>query len=177
MKSAVCAIFPMDTQLEQVVASLNAAGFDNSTICVFLSREHSLAAPIRKLRAVSEDFAEPARSEHKACWLSSFGGVVIPGIAFYAGSREYLRSLTGWDISIEDESGEALVNLGMPADTAARYNDRVNRSGSLVFISCEDAAQSEWAREILRLLRAEEVCLLGEAGDGESIVAEPLGAN
>ena len=99
---------------------------------------------------------------------------MIPGIAFYAGSREYLRSLTGWDISPDDESGEALVNLGIPADTAARYNARVNRNGSLVFVTCEDSAQSEWAREILRLLRAEEVCLLGEAGAGKSIAGEPL---
>ena len=31
----------------------------------------------------------------------------------------------------------------------------------MVFVNCDDSAQSEWAREILRLLRAEEVASLG----------------
>jgi hypothetical protein len=41
----------------------------------------------------------------------------------------------------------------------------------MVFVNCDDSAQSEWAREILRLLRAEEVASLGhfeglESGSG-----------
>jgi len=51
-----------------------------------------------------------------------------------------------------------LASLGIPA----RYAARVRRDASLVFVSCDGSAQSEWAREILRRSRAEEVSLLGE---------------
>jgi hypothetical protein len=57
-----------------------------------------------------------------------------------------------------------LASLGIPA----RYAARVRRDASLVFVSCDGSAQSEWAREILRRLRAEEVRLLGELDEAET---------
>ena len=161
-KTAVYAIFPVSARLDEVVLSLNSAGFESVDICVFLSPGHPIADGVRCMKAASVNFSGESGFEHTISWLSTFGGVVIPGIGLFVGSREYLRALTRCDFWPDRDGGEALENLGIPAKAAARYEARVKRNASLVFVSCDHSAQSQWAREILRLLRAEEVRLLGE---------------
>lgn len=96
-------------------------------------------------------------------WLSQLGAVVIPGVGFFIGSREFLRALTQRDDrTIAGGSGEILGCLGIPRPHAARYGTREQEDATLVFVSCDGSALSQWAREILRHLRAEEVSLLGE---------------
>jgi hypothetical protein len=108
------------------VTSLNAAGFETSTICVFLPPTHPVADEVRSVKSSSGELSQ--------------GHEYDPG----------------------DKSTGPLANLGIPSDAAMRYEARTREDASLVFVRCDGSAQSEWAREILRLLRAEEVCVLGE---------------
>jgi hypothetical protein len=39
---------------------------------------------------------------------------------------------------------------------------------SFVFVSCDDLAQSEWARELLSTMGAEEVSLLRQESDSQT---------
>jgi hypothetical protein len=179
-KTAAYGIFPVEARLDEVVTSLNSAGFGSVDICVFLSPAHPIADSVRYLKAASVDLSDEAGFEHTVSWLATFGGVVIPGVGLFVGSREYLHALTRCDWWPEGSQGEALANLGIPAEAAARYEARVRQDASLVFVSCDGSAQSEWAREILRRLRAEEVRLLGEfdvdgrASSGTHLATRPV---
>lgn len=164
MKTAAYGVFSVKTSLEDVLKSLNSAGFQSEDICVFLSPAHPLANGVRmNMRQADSAFTVENELERSFSWLSTFGGVVIPGVGFFVGSREYLRAL-GQAECAPDSTGNAaaLASLGIPENEAVRYAARLRRDANLVFVSCEGTARSEWAREILRRMRAEEVCLLGE---------------
>lgn len=167
-KTAAYGIFPMEARLDEVVTSLNSAGFQSEDICMFLSPAHPIADGVRNLNAISSD-PSPEGLERTVSWLSTFGGVVIPGVGFFVGSREYLHAITKTDSRPEAiRGGGVLASLGIPEEAAVRYEERLRRDANLVFVSCDGSAKSEWAREILRRLRAEEVRSLGEFERGEA---------
>jgi hypothetical protein len=161
-KAAAYGIFPMAVRLDQIVSSLHAAGFETSSICVFLPPAHPVAREVRSIKTWSGELAWEVGYERIVAWLVTLGGVVIPDVGFFVGARGYLQAVACGICRPGDERNGALANLGIPADAAARYEVRTREDASLVFVSCEGWAQSEWAREILRLLRAEEVCVIGE---------------
>ena len=155
----------MEVRLDEVVTSLNSAGFESEDICVFLPPGHPIVEGVRNMKAVASEFEMEAGPERMVSWLSRFGGVVIPDLCCFVGSHEYLRALTHTN-QLPDVAGNEgiLACLGIPE----RYAARVRRDTSLVFVSCDGSAQSEWAREILRRLPAEEVRLLGELDEAEA---------
>jgi len=168
IRAAAYAIFPTETRLEDVLTSLNSAGFESEDICVFLSPTHPIADGVRSLNTTDSNFSAEADIENTISWLSTFGGVVIPGVGCFVGSREYLQALAQTDCRRETSAnGAALTSLGIPRAAAERHQQRLRQDASLVFVSCEGGAKSEWAREILRRLRAEEVCLVGESEEAE----------
>ena len=162
-RSAAYGIFPMRARLEEVIASLNSAGFDNSSICVFLSPSHPIADDLRHLKTPCVNMSREADLESTVSWLSKFGGFVIPGVGLFVGSRNYLPALTQVDCRLDRTGNRSMLqNLGIPEDVAARYESRLRHDATLVFVDCDGWAQSEWAREILRRLKADEVSLLDE---------------
>jgi hypothetical protein len=161
-RSAAYGIFPLDARLDQIVSSLNAAGFETSTICVFLPPTHPVADEVRSVKSSSGELSEEHEYDRVVAWLATLGGVVIPDVGFFVGASGYLQAVACGICRPGDKSTGALANLGIPSDAALRYEARTREDASLVFVRCDGSAQSEWAREILRLLRAEEVCVLGE---------------
>lgn len=158
-RAAAYGIFPSDTQLEEVLTSLNSAGFQSADICVVLSPLHPIVDGVRSLKTSASSQSMEGKLETTVSWLASFGGVVIPGVGIFIGSREYLRALAQTDCLPEDSTNRVvLASLGIPESAAARCEERLRNDANLVFVSCEGSAHSEWAREILRRLRAEEVC-------------------
>jgi hypothetical protein len=153
----------MKTNLAEVLKSLNSAGFQREDICVFLSPTHPIADGVRNLKAPDASSTLEIDLGPTFAWLSTFGSVVIPGVGFLVGSHEYLRALGQADCAPDATgNGAALASLGIPEDDAIRYETHLRRDANLVFVNCDGAAKSEWAREILRRMRAEEVCVLGE---------------
>ena len=57
------------------------------------------------------------------------------------------------------------MGLGISPTDVAQYESRMRDKSSVVFVSCDDLAQSEWARELLSTMGAEEVSLLRRDGD------------
>jgi hypothetical protein len=157
----------MDARLDQIVNSLNAAGFETSTICVFLPPTHPVADEVRSVKLSSGELSREHEYDRVVAWLATLGGVVIPDVGFFVGASGYLHAVACGICRPGDKSTGALANLGIPPDAALRYEARTRDDASLVFVSCDGWAQSEWAREILRLLRAEEVCVLGEQAELE----------
>lgn len=175
-KAAAYGIFPVDKGLEQIVSSLYAAGFETSSICVFLPPSHPVAQEVRSVKSFSAEPMRQHEGERVIAWLATLGGVVIPEVGFFVGARGYLHAVACGICQTGDKRTGALAKLGIPADAAERYEARTREDASLVFVSCDGWAQSEWAREILRLLRAEEVCILGE-NDGADCDPPALPSN
>lgn len=164
-RTAAYGLFRMEVRLDEIVTSLNSAGFESEDICVFLPSAHPIVEGVRSIEAAASAFELEARPERMVSWLSTLGGVVISDLGCFVGSREYLEALTQTNrLPNVSRNRGMLASLGIPE----RYAARVRRDTSLVFVSCDDSAQSEWAREILRRLRAEEVRLLGELDEAES---------
>jgi hypothetical protein len=164
-RTAAYGLFRTEVRLDEVVTSLNSAGFESEDICVFLPPAHPIVEGVRNIKAAASAFEMEAGPEHLVSWLSRLGGVVISDLGCFVGSRKYLQALTRTS-RLPNVAGNRgmLASLGIPQ----RYAARVRRDTSLVFVSCDDSAQSEWAREIMRRLRAEEVRLLGEFDQAES---------
>jgi hypothetical protein len=161
-KRAAYGIFPVDAPLDQIVSSLHAAGFETSTICVFLPPSHPVANEVRNVKSSAEERVGDRDNQRVIAWLATLGGVVIPEVGFFVGARGYLHAVACGICETGDRHSGTLERLGIPADTAERYATRTREDATLVFVTCDGWAQSEWAREILRLLRAGEVCVLGE---------------
>ena len=161
-RAADYGIFPIDARLDQIVSSLSAAGFETSSICVFLPPTHPVAQEVRSINSSSGALIADRGCERVLAWLATLDGVVIPEVGFFVGTRGYLHAVACGICQTGDKRTGALAKLGIPAHAAERYEARTRQDASLVFVSCDGWAQSEWAREILRLLRAEEVCVLGE---------------
>ena len=161
-KTAAYAIFPIQVRVEDVLRSLNLAGFANENICLFLTPAHPIAESVRSLKIEYADNGKrQSASTHVVGWLSQFGAVVIPGVGFFVGSREFVAALTPRQRRIgRDGDDELMTGLGIPQPEAARYQSRVREDATMVFVSCDGLARSYWAREILWQWKADEVSLL-----------------
>jgi hypothetical protein len=162
-KTAAYGIFSREAHLEQVLQSLQLAGFQKENICIFLTPTHPIAEKVQNMAiGPSSDGSAEEGATDVVAWLSQFGAVVIPGVGLFVGSREFLRALTQSDWAIAECDGGMLTGLGIPQPHAARFETRVREDATLVFVSCDGYAQAQWAREILRRMPAEQVSLLGE---------------
>jgi hypothetical protein len=169
VRNAACGIFSTRVRLEAVIASLNSAGFRSGDICVFLSPSHPIAEELRHLNTPYASLAREVELESTVAWLAKFGGFVIPGVGLFVGSRSYLPALTQVDCRPGRTGNQGMLqNLGIPEEAATRYEARLRRDAMIVFVDCDGWAQSEWAREILQRLQAEEVSLPGNAGQLEA---------
>ena len=107
IRAAAYAIFSTETPLEDVFTSLNSAGFESEDICVFLSPTHPIADGVRNLNSGDSRSGAEVGVENTVSWLSTFGGVVIPGVGCFVGSREYLRALAQTDCRPETAANGA----------------------------------------------------------------------
>lgn len=133
-----------------------------------------MAGEVGSIKSWSGELSGESSYERVGAWLATLGGVVIPDVGILVGAQGYLHAVACGMCRSGGERSGALANLGIPAEAAARARSR--EGASLVFVSCEGSAQSEWAREILRLLRAEEVSVIGGRRARESDRG-PAGSN
>jgi hypothetical protein len=162
-RPAAYGFFPNDSHLESVLRALNLAGFENEDLCVLIAPGHPIAERLRvldyKLRHPS---TADASAEYMIAWLSTYGAVVIPEVGFFVGSRQYMEALAlPGEFLLNSEKG-VFAGLGISPSDATRYESRMRNKASFVFVRCEDVPQSEWARELLSAMGAEEVKLLGQ---------------
>src|SRR5579862_1483527 len=167
-RSAAYGFFPDESQLENALRALNVAGFENEALCVLIASEHPIAERIRGLDFnKTHDVPTDASPERVIAWLSSYGAVVIPDVGFFVGSRQYLQALALPEELLTTSERGVFASLGISPSVAAKYEGRMRDKSSFVFVNCDDLAQSEWARELLSTMGAEEVSLLSQESDGQ----------
>ena len=161
--AAAYGMFSQNVALNDIVHTLNQAGFDNQDICMMLSPTHPIASLVRDANLFNSERESSAVTAGLIGWLSEFGAVMIPTVGFFIRSQAFFHALM---VSREDPAvfgnARALVGLGFSEEEAERFEDRVHDLGVLVYVSCVETARTPWALEALRRTGALETASLEE---------------
>jgi hypothetical protein len=157
---AAYGMYSQSAVLNDVVLTLNEAGFVNEDICMMLSPTHPIAAMVREAGFHSGSETTSV-SANLIGWLSKFGAVIIPTVGFFIRSQAYFHAL----LSSPDAPGlcgnsTSLSGLGFSENDAVRFEKQVRQDGVLVYIACQASANIEWAMELLRRTGARETATL-----------------
>lgn len=163
-KAAAYGMYPQEISLNDVVHTLNQAGFENEDICMMLSPTHPIAGLVRDASLFNSESQANAVTAAVIGWLSGFGAVVIPSVGFFVKSQAFFHAL----MISRDSPGicgnaRTLVGLGFSNDQADRFEGQLRQVGVLVYVSCPDSAKTTWAREVLRHTGAHETATLAES--------------
>jgi hypothetical protein len=179
---AVYAIYPQSIPLKELLQTLAQGGFDKESICMMIAPTHPVAEMVREANMHSFERDAHAASAGLIGWLSEFGAVLIPTFGFFIRSREFFHALV-----VEQESlaycgrHGTLVALGFSERDARRFEHHVRESGVLLYVSCANSAQAQWALELMRTWGADEIGLLGKSKTADAahvttptVQAEPI---
>jgi hypothetical protein len=160
---AAYGMYSHDVALNDVVHTLNQAGFENEDICMMLSPTHPIAALVRDASLFNSERESNAVTAQLIGWLSGFGAVLIPTVGFFIKSQTFFHALM---ISHEGPAlcgnARTLVGLGFSDDEADRFETQLRNLGVLVYVSCAESAKTMWACEVLRHTGAREAATLEE---------------
>jgi hypothetical protein len=176
---AVYAIYPQSVALNDLLQTLAQGGFDQENICMMIAPTHPVAEMVREANMHTFERDTHAASAGLIGWLSEFGAVLIPTFGFFIRSREFFHALV-----VEQESlaycgrHGTLVALGFSETDARRCEHHVRESGVLLYVSCPNSAQAQWALELMRTWGADEIGLLGKSrtADAAPIATPPVQA-
>lgn len=99
-------------------------------------------------------------------WLSKFGAVLIPTVGFFARSQAFFHAMmAGMNSPALCASSRTLVALGFSEFEAERFEDHLHRRGALIYLSCDEAAKSNWAIQLLQRTGAKETATLDRNQD------------
>ncbi|MFZ0295139.1 MAG: hypothetical protein WAL52_16135 [Candidatus Sulfotelmatobacter sp.] len=160
---AAYGMYSHDVALNDVVHTLNQAGFENEDICMMLSPTHPIAALVRDASLFNSERESNAATAQLIGWLSGFGAVLIPTVGFFIKSQTFFHALM---VSREGPAlcgnARTLVGLGFSDDEADRFESQLRKLGVLVYVSCSESAKTMWACEVLRHTGAREAATLEE---------------
>jgi len=161
-RAAAYGFFPPESQLENVFRALNHAGFESTNLCLLLPEDHPIAERVRNSRMCApRGPVLDADPERILAWLSRYGAVVISEIDLFVGSSDFLHGLALPESLLRPESvSEVFGLLGISPGEGARYRSQLRKNAAFIFVSCEHEAHSEWARELVSAMGAEEASLL-----------------
>jgi hypothetical protein len=161
-KAAACASYSEAVCVETVIEVLNHAGFESKKICVMFSPRHPIATAVKGAR-LAADLDTAADATSLVEWLAQLGAVVIPGVGLFLHSSDYLQTLMAAEAGNERVGPSALLcSLGLTKASAERCQQDLLQEGALVFVRCDEVAESEWAREILFQTGADEAFCVGD---------------
>ena len=175
--AAAYGIYPQDAPLNDIISTLNHAGFGNEEICMLLSPTHPIASIVREASVFDADRESSAVTAGLIGWLSNFGAVVIPTVGFFIRSQVFFHALmVAREAPALCGNARTLVGLGFAESEAEKFENRLRQLGVLVYVSCAETARIFWAREILQHTGAQEVATLSEPGREESTLDEKMSA-
>lgn len=161
--NAAYGLYSQEVALNEVVHTLNQAGFGNEDICMMLAPSHPIAAIVKDASLFNSASESNAVTTSLIGWLSEFGAVMIPTVGFFIRSQAFFRALmASREAPALCGNAQTLAGLGFSDDDADRFEQHLRRQGVLVYVSCSENAQTLWAREVLRHAGAQEVATLEE---------------
>jgi hypothetical protein len=154
-------MYPPSASLNDVVHTLNHAGFVNEDICMMLSPSHPIASLVRDAGLHDYDRQANSIAAKLIGWLSEFGAVMIPTVGFFIRSQAFFKAL----VSGDDAPGfcgqsTTLEGLGFNAHDAARFEEQIRGTGVLIYVACPEGAKRDSAIKLLRSTGAREAAML-----------------
>lgn len=171
--SAAYAVYPQNVALNEVVRTLQRAGFDKENICMMLSPTHPIASIVRDTNCGAFNVDANVVSAGLLGWLTDFGAVLIPTFGFFIRSAQYFRALVSDQDSFCGRSS-TLRSLGFAPRDADRFEKKLRQTGILLYVSCPEAARARWALELLRPAGPIEAGLIGAELPASQIPVEGL---
>ena len=160
---AAYGMYSQDASLNDIVHTLNQAGFDNEDICMMLSPSHPIAAVVRNARLFGSERGPNVGTAGLIGWLSEFGAVMIPTVGFFIRSQAFFHALmVARDAPALCGNSRSLVGLGFSDEDADRFEGQLRKLGVLVYVACPESAKTLWACEVLRHTGALEAAILYE---------------
>jgi hypothetical protein len=169
--TAAYGLYSQDAPLNDVVHSLNSAGFDKEDICMMLSPSHPIAALVRDANLFNSEGASNAVTASLIGWLSEFGAVMIPTVGFFIRSQAFFRALMdSHEAPALCGNANCLAGLGFSQPEADKFERQLREVGVMVYVSCVETARTMWACEVLRHTGASEASTLDEKSIGSGRV-------
>jgi hypothetical protein len=160
-RTAAYGLYGDDVALPEIVSILNDAGFGNEDICMMLSPTHPMATMVRDANILNTERESVQVSAGVIGWLSGLGAVLIPTIGFFIRSQAFFHALVVAKHAPALCGGSgSLVALGFHEDEAERLEDQLYKDGALMYVSCPESAQMNWAIELLHRTGARETAIL-----------------
>jgi hypothetical protein len=161
LNTAAYGMYPQDVPLNNVIHTLNQAGFDNADICMMLAPTHPIASLVRDATLFNSEDDSNAVTARLIGWLSGFGAVLIPTVGFFIRSQAFFHALmVARDTPAICGNARTLAGLGFSDDEADRFETQLRKVGVLVYVSCAEREKTEWACEVLRHTGARETATL-----------------
>jgi hypothetical protein len=97
-------------------------------------------------------------------WLVGIGALAIPGLGPFIAAGPIMAALAGAGVggAVGGLTG-ALIGMGIPEYEAKRYEGIVKKGGILVSVHSDNSDWTDKAKEIFKMLRAEDVDSTGES--------------
>jgi hypothetical protein len=169
MKTSVYCLAKSDAQADQLVRTLQAAGFNDNDISVLFADQ-----------GTSRDFAHEKHTkapEGAATgagaggilggalgWMIGIGSLAIPGVGPFIAAGPILAALGGVAIGgVVGGITGALVGFGIPEYEAKRYEGKVRNGRVLISVHAEDSKEVTRIEEIFRQGGAEDIASATEA--------------
>jgi uncharacterized protein YcfJ len=185
-KPAVFGIVENETQAQQAVTSLEAAGFTSSDISV-LSRnpehanalEEGLGSSAQSLTDKSREVGHSNATKAPegtaagaisggvlggiAGWLVGIGALAIPGVGPFIAAGPILAALSGAAI-VATAGGlvGALVGFGIPEYEAKLYSGKLDAGHILIGVHAETSDEAKAARTALEQVKAHDIKVTSE---------------
>jgi hypothetical protein len=170
MAKAIFCIATSETQAENIVNQLKAAGFSYNDISVlfpdragtrhFAHEQHTKAPEGAAAGAGTGGILGGALG-----WLAGIGVLAIPGLGPFIAAGPIMAALSGAAVgaAVGGITG-ALIGMGIPEYEAKRYEGRIRDGNILISVHTEDRAASSRAKEIFERAGAEDIASAGEVG-------------
>jgi hypothetical protein len=169
--AAAYGVYTENTDVAEVVRTLNSACFENENICVLLAPTHPIADIVRSASALTAQGDDSAATTGLISWLSQLGAVVIPNVGFFIRSRVFFNALAvSRNAPALCGGSRTLVGLGFSEEDADRFEQQMAQAGFMVYVTSTEGARLLWAIELMRATGAEETATL-EKEEGASAFA------
>jgi Heat induced stress protein YflT domain len=165
-KTSVFGIVKTHSQAEQIVESLQSAGFAASEISVLLPDNQS-KHDIGHVKATKAPEGATAGAATGGVTggvlglLAGIGALAIPGVGPFIAAGPIMAALSGAAIGATTGGVVGgLVGMGMPEIEAKRYEDKLRSGNYLIAVDVADGNQKNRAKEIFKNAGAEDISTL-----------------
>ena len=166
---AVFGIYSIDTDLNDGVDQLRAAGFQNTDVSVLVpenggNKDLALEKNTKAPEGATAGAGTGAVIGGALGWLAGIGALAIPGIGPFIAAGPILAALSGLGVggAVGGIAG-GLIGAGMPEYEAKRFEGRIRNGGALLSVHCDNAEREKAAKRILESTGAQDVSSSSEA--------------